>query len=673
MGFAYLLYRANNKIADKPNALVRILFALRAIVITIVSFLLLSPLLKFVSREVEKPVIIWLQDNSASIVQSPTSDKQQSAYTDGIEKLKDELGDDFEFQTYSFDSKLNDTFKLDFSGKETDIAGALNEINNIYLNRNVGALVLATDGIYNKGTNPLYTVNQLKAPLFTIALGDTLTRSDLIIRAVNHNQLAYLNNTFPVEVVLDARKLEGKSSILNIEKDGQVIASQPFTISSPGYIQNFSFQLKASQPGMQRYRVSVAAVEGEITRENNQRDFFIEVIDSRQKILILADAPSPDVAAIRQTLQSNEHYETDVHLAGNFSGTVKGYSLIILHQLPGRTNPQNVITEASNLGIPLFFICAPNTNSGALNTQQSLVQIQGMRGNRNEAAPKLNNDFALFTLSDELKKSISRFEPVSVPNAAYRVNPGASVLLTQRIGSVDTDYPLLLFASGEQKSGILLGEGIWRWRLHVYQEKQSHELFDELIFKIVQFLSVRNERKNFRIVSRNSFAENERVTFEAEVYNASYELVNSPDVFLNVIDENKRKYPFTFSKTSNAYRLDAGLFPPGEYKFEASTNLGGKTLAAQGTFVIKPVVAEVTNTTADHGMLQTLASRNGGEMIRAENLMQLAEKIKSREDVKSVSHSDIRLKDLISLKWIFFLILGLISTEWFLRKRNGAY
>ena len=31
------------------------------------------------------------------------------------------------------------------------------------------------------------------------------------------------------------------------------------------------------------------------------------------------------------------------------------------------------------------------------------------------------------------------------------------------------------------------------------------------------------------------------------------------------------------------------------------------------------------------------------------------------------------LRDLINERWIFFLLMGLLAIEWFLRKRNGAY
>jgi hypothetical protein len=252
--------------------------------------------------------------------------------------------------------------------------------------------------------------------------------------------------------------------------------------------------------------------------------------------------------------------------------------------------------------------------------------------------------------------------------------PGANIFLKQKIGSVNTEYPLLAFNGNEErKMGILLAEGIWKWRLQDYSVNANHNLFNEFVFKLIQYLSVRTEKKNLSVITRKSFFENEAISFEAEVYNASFELVNTPDVFITVTDSAQKKYQFTFSKTQNAYKLDAGIFPSGYYSYEAKTSLSGKVYLDKGSFLIKPVVEEITNTTANHLLLKDISNRNNGVMVLPNSMMSLSELIGKREDVKSISHSEISLNEMINLKWIFFLILSLLSIEWFLRKRNGSY
>jgi hypothetical protein len=58
-------------------------------------------------------------------------------------------------------------------------------------------------------------------------------------------------------------------------------------------------------------------------------------------------------------------------------------------------------------------------------------------------------------------------------------------------------------------------------------------------------------------------------------------------------------------------------------------------------------------------------------MIYPADVESLADKIRKNELIKTVSYEDRRYEELISLKVVFFLILALLSTEWFIRKRNG--
>jgi hypothetical protein len=39
------------------------------------------------------------------------------------------------------------------------------------------------------------------------------------------------------------------------------------------------------------------------------------------------------------------------------------------------------------------------------------------------------------------------------------------------------------------------------------------------------------------------------VIFNGELYNEAYELVNTPDVKLNITDKSGKQYPFIFNKT----------------------------------------------------------------------------------------------------------------------------
>jgi hypothetical protein len=239
---------------------------------------------------------------------------------------------------------------------------------------------------------------------------------------------------------------------------------------------------------------------------------------------------------------------------------------------------------------------------------------------------------------------------------------------------VATKSPLMYFkAAGDTKVAVFNGEGLWRWRLQDFAANGNHTLFDEFVSKTVQYLSVKVDKRFFRVIGKNSYLENERVELQAEVYNQSYELINEPEVNIVFTNSSNKKFNYSFSKTSNAYILNAGRMPVGEYTYDAQVKVGDKLYKQHGEFSVRALQLELTNTVADHQLLYSLSKKHDGEMVYPNDLEQLAEKLNARDDIKSVAFSEKKLTDVINLKWIFFLILALLSFEWFMRKRNGAF
>jgi hypothetical protein len=161
------------------------------------------------------------------------------------------------------------------------------------------------------------------------------------------------------------------------------------------------------------------------------------------------------------------------------------------------------------------------------------------------------------------------------------------------------------------------------------------------------------------------------VILNAELYNESFELVNSPDVNITLKNKTGRSYSFVFSRALNSYELDAGELPAGEYNYKALTSLGKLNYQAEGQFTISSQEAEYKQIIANHQLLYAISRQNGGEMLFPKQLDELPGLIRANEKVKSVSYENPKYSELIELKLLFFLIVVLLSTEWLSRKRNG--
>lgn len=672
VAYAFILYRKDKKFDEISIWLVRAMAAFRFVVVTLLCFLLLSPLLKTVNRTTEKPVVIIAQDNSESIIVGKDSGFYKKEYKQNLQKLVDVLSDKYDVRLYSFADKIKSISAIDslsFTEKQTDISALFDEIETRYSNRNLGAIILASDGLYNKGASPVFTSDKLKIPIYAIALGDTTVKKDVILTKVEHNRLAYLGNDFPMEVVVTAKQLKGKTSTLTISKNNTTLFTQSVNFNSDAYTFTIPVLLQAKEVGLQHYKVRLTSLPEEMSLANNARDVFIDVLDARQKIVILSDAPHPDIAAIKGSIESNQNYEVESYTLDNFDKPLKKYNLVILHSLPSARNAATkLITELNASNTPFWAF------SGAATQLRNNLSVQAKTGKSNEVEPLLDENFPLFTISEELQKAVKDFPAVVCPFGTFQNENNSTPLFYQRIGIVDTKNPLMVFnTTGDVKSALFNGEGIWRWRLQDFAANGNHQLFDEFISKTVQYLSVKVDKSFFKVLSKNNFFENEAVEMEAEVYNESYELINDPEVNCVITNADNKKFNYTFSKTTNAYRLNAGMMPVGEYKYEAKVKVGEKLYQQRGTFSVTALQVELTNTVADHQMLYSLAKKHDGELIYPQQLEQLATKLNAREDIKTVSYSEKKLKEVIHLKWIFFLILTLLSIEWFMRKRNGAY
>jgi hypothetical protein len=142
-------------------------------------------------------------------------------------------------------------------------------------------------------------------------------------------------------------------------------------------------------------------------------------------------------------------------------------------------------------------------------------------------------------------------------------------------------------------------------------------------------------------------------------------------VSIQIKNEEGKVYNFLFSRTETAYQLDGGMLPAGNYTYTATTNLGGKKHTAQGVFYVNTLVAEYQLTIANHQLLNTMAMQTGGKMYMPQNLSQILKDIEANEQVKTLSYEDRKYEELINFKWVFALIVMLLTLEWFLRKRNG--
>lgn len=669
-GYALLLYYRERNESFRPLAR-WLLATARFVAVSVLAFLLLSPMVRTLRTTREKPLIVMAMDNSSSIVVSEDS----AALTQSWEALARELEGEFDLRPFLFGDQVTTGAQPKYGDKYTDPSLLFEEIRTRFVNRNLGAIVLATDGLYNRGSNPAFDPAIAEWPIVGIALGDTSRQTDVRVSRLFYNRITYLGNDFPVEAVIQASGFEGAQLMLRVSQDGRAIRQVPVKVSSAEFSTTIPLVFTAEKVGLSSLSFSLGVMSGETNTANNSQKATIEVLDARQKILIYSAAPHPDLGAIRQAIEGNQNYEVELRTVPEPLNDIDGFNLLILHGLPTTKYPlRELLQSIATRGFPVLHIISQSTDLRMFNTIGAGVDFINLRNSWNDAQGASSGTFSLFTLPEGWQELIKDLPPLKVPFADMRPSRASSNLLTQKIGTVTTGYPLILFSQENgRRTGVILGEGIWRWRLQNYLLRSSHSAFDELINKMVQFLSVRSDRSRFRVEAEYEYPENEPVVIKAELYNEAFELVNEPDARLIIEDSSGKAYPFAFTRRGNAYSLNAGMLGPGRYTFAASTQLGKDSYERKGSFRVTPVLVEQQTTRADHSSLFLMASESEGQVFYRDQMQEAASWLKEKENIRTVVYEKKSFAELIHLKWLFYCILALLTIEWFFRRWLGSY
>lgn len=611
-----------------------------------------------------------LTDNSESMLNYLDSSEVKSSVPGLMEQLKGEFGDRFEYQSLILSENQADTF----SAKETNLSDLLNRAYEIGYAQNIGGVVLVSDGRFNTGASPLYAAEKFSlTPFFTVGVGDTIAKRDHFIKDLTVNEYAFLNNEFPVEVAVEAQAILNEQVTLALYKEGKLLSSQKVEYDNAGlHFKSVEFSIEAKQEGLNRYDLVLSDLSNESNYQNNKRSFYVEVLKSRKKVLLLAAAPHPDVAALSSVLETEQNVELTRTLVKDWTGNLSEYDLVVFHE-PGKRSFQALHKEIESLGIPIWYFIGPRSDLSVVNAWS--IGFEGQRtGQTDDLEAQFNTDFLSFDLSEETQKAIQTWPPLKSQFGDLRVKNGAEVLLNQRIGPVVKSAPLFFFTKkGKRDIGITYGTGIWRWKMADFANAGNADQFRELVQNTVQLLTVEKDKSPFKVVLPERINQMQDFIVKATLYNESMQAINEPEVLFELTDEKGAKRRFNFGKTEKGYVLNAGNLTPGVYEWRATTQYNGKDFIKSGVYLVKDLQLEKLSNHANHGLLRQIASKTNGAFFKLSDFNALKQTIASRNDLSTVVREEKNYQSLIDLKWLFGLLAIALIGEWFCRRFWGGY
>ncbi|MEN8886532.1 MAG: vWA domain-containing protein [Winogradskyella sp.] len=663
-GFAALLlalfqYVYKSKLKSKRKY---ILTALRAISIFGILLLLVNPKLESITTFNERPTLVIAVDNSGSISYLKQNTKADTALKNLITNT--DLKNRFNIKSYHFGKNVQTLDSLNYNERQSNIAAALKQLGEVYANQ-TAPMVLLSDGNQTYGEDYSFAVNNIKQPIYPLILGDSTVYSDLSIKQLNVNRYVYLKNKFPVEIIINYSGKDAISTELKIVSGNAVVFRKPIAFNALKTSEIISTALIANSIGVKTYRVEIVPLNTEKNKVNNAKNFGVEVIDQKTNIALVSDRLHPDLGALKKAIESNEQRSVSILKPKDYISKVDDFQLVILYQ--PNNNFSLVLKEIKDRDLNTFTITGATTNFNLLNNAQAYFK-QTITNPTENYHPKLNKTYGTFII-DNLE--FYNFPPLTSEFGDFNISVPHDVLLYKTVNGITTDKIMLAtFEANKTKHAILNGEGIWRWRAQTYLDTESFVDFDNVINKLVQYLSTNKKRKRLNIDYKSFYNGNDDVIITAQYFNKNFEFDKeaSLSILLKNNDSNSLKEVPLLLDNGN-YRVDLSGIKAGLYEFTIQHN--SEAVSASGSFNILAYNVEQQFLNADITKLKTVADNSNGKAYFASESDQLINNLLGDKRFVTLQKSTKNIVPLIDWKYLLVIIGLSLFIEWFIRKYNG--
>jgi len=637
-----------------------LLFGLRAISIFLLLLLLINPSIERKEITNEKPILSVLVDNSLSIQhfqkETEVGELLNQIRTDNSLQAK------FDVQYFQFGEQLKILDSLNFKENQTNIYKAINGVEALQKNV-IAPIVLISDG--NQTNGNMYPFIETNKNTFPIVVGDTIAQSDVRIAQLNVNKYSYLKNKFPVEIRALYEGTKNSTTQLSIAYKGKTIYKKNLLFSADNNVQTITTNIESTQEGIQYYKASLTNIEGEQNIENNTKSFSVEVLNEQTTILLLTSVLHPDIGALKKSIETNKQRSVTVQQINNFKGNINDYQLVILYQ--PTIDFKKVFDEIHKNNSNYFVITGTQTNWNFLSEMQSNYYKNSINQSE-EYGAIFNNGFLTFGQEDI---SFESFSPLKDAFGRLTLNSKFDVLLFQNIAGIRTETPLLAtFENTNQKSAVLLGEGIWKWRATSFINSSSFEDFDGFISNLVQYLASTKKRERLSLSYEKLFSANIPITISAFYVDKNYQFDARANLNLKVTNSTtNRSQNIPFSLQNNSFEAVVEELPPGDYQFIVT--IENQTIGKLGQFKITSYQIEEQFTKANQKELELLAANTNGRVYYSSTSLQLLSDLVSDNRYTILQKSKTINQQLIDWKFVLWLAILFLAIEWFIRKYIG--
>jgi len=671
---------------------------LRSLGLAIILFLLLKPILELVFKRNEKPIIAFLLDNSASMKIADKYGQRGDSLKYIISQLPVLSRDDsLILSPYKFDNDVsrlgNDSIGFNVDG--TNISFALSSITDSLFGKNLQAVVLVSDGIYNQGISPIIASQKSPVQIHTVLIGDTITPPDIAIRRIQSNPVTYLDKEVPIEVTIWQNGYDGERAQLSIYDGRKRVAVSSVTIGKSGFEQKAKIELVPKRLGDIGYRVKIENLPGEKTPKNNQQILNMTVLKSKLQVVVFSGSVDFDLKALKfisTRLNDIKFSFLSEKSPGQFfessidNAQLDSTDLLILHGFPSKITSQNQLKKIFEMikqsNIPVFWMLNRYTDLQRLEGYSSLMPFV-----KPDPIKGLENVFVRLSSAGELHP-VTRLEESKSSNQLVwnelppveiyyhpPLKPGQQVLLEtaslqQPTGNRQAKYPVLSIYREKKIKHLIFAAsnfGFWHYQL---QEDLDRDMFlQKLLDRAIRWLVNREDIDQVQIKPvRQTYNLGEQVQFMGQVYDEFYQPVTDAKVTISMEQGEINLTDEANMESGGHYWLNVAGLPEGEFNYRVVAEKSGQKIGERtGKINIAPFNLEFQQIAGNAHLMRQIARNAQGYFYSPKKFVS---EFSDLEFENRIRFSETEYFLWSYLHWLFLLIL-LFAVEWFLRKRWG--
>jgi uncharacterized membrane protein len=554
----------------------------------------------------------------------------------------------------------------------------------------------------------------LGAPVDALGVGPERRDRGAVFTALNAPDFAFLHGRMTVRAAVEATGLAGRSVTVTLARADESApggwreaARETRTAASDLAEFSSTFTATADRLGEERWRLRAEA-GGQV----RAREFRVEVVRQKYRIMYLAGRPSPEYAFLRDFLKSDPNRELvsfvilrdpnqpspapdrelsliPFPVSDIFVRTLPQFDLFILENFSAATFhlPPSYLENLKRFvaaGGALLVMGGENAFSAGGYKGTPLEDILPVRlsAKRPDFTPgpfrpkPVSYAHPLVALFDDPAESRAAWDalpPLDGWGRFASVAPGAQVIATKPGGTCDDGSPLPVLAArryGRGRVMLVSTDSTWRWRLGAAGERLASGVYERFWTRAVQYLtgSLDLSKVKFaplpdRVVPREPF----RTTLR--VFDSDFSPAKAADARVTVMWTAPGARPREVAARRVApgeYAVELTGLAPGTHRLTASARVRGR---AWGVDAESFVWAPAPDAPMDRARLARGAAATGGsffDLSRAtpdEVLSRLPPPVPESETVR-------RLRPFASAWWLALTVLLLLG-EWAWRRRAG--